>query len=53
MNEIEKLAKNCNVSVSTVYLLCQKYGRLVTEDEINGRNIKRGRPKKYNRQKKV
>ena len=43
----KEIAKQANCSVSRVYQVAKKIGRLPTVEEIANRKNKRGRPTKY------
>lgn len=42
-----ELAKKHNVSHTLIYNMAKKLGRLPTDEEIENRNRKTGRPQKY------
>jgi predicted transcriptional regulator len=44
---VKELAKKANVTERRVYQLAKKLNRLPTVEEIQAREGKRGRPKKY------
>lgn len=43
----KEVAEKCKCSVSLVYVVAKQLGRLPTEEEINARKGKNGRPLKY------
>ena len=45
--KVKEIAEKCNCSVSWVYDLAKRLGRLPTIDEVNQRKGKNGRPIKY------
>ena len=44
---VKELAKKHKVSQTIIYNMAKKIGRLPTDEEIENRNKKKGRPQKY------
>lgn len=45
--KVKELAKKHNVSQTIIYNMAKKIGRLPTDEEVENRNKKKGRPQKY------